>query len=70
MPTPMKRTATTLLNHSSKTFSLLYILPTLPMAKAISHAKIITGIPVAIAKIAGRYSPEGLATVIGISIAK
>ena len=66
----MNTTDTTLRNHSSNTLMLLYSLPILLTAKANSHAKIITGNPVATAKTTGRYNPLALVTVIGMSIAK
>ena len=50
----MKMTATTLLNQSSKVLMLLYSFPTPERVYAISHAKIITGIPVAMANTTGR----------------
>ena len=61
---------TILLNQSSNALILLYTLPTLCMAKANNHARKITGSPVAIAKIIGKYNPLTLAIEIGISIAK
>jgi hypothetical protein len=41
-----------------------------PREKAINQEKRITGIPVATAKIKGRYNPDALFIVIGISIPK
>ena len=40
------------------------------MAYAINQAKMITGMPVAIAKTAGKYSPEAEFMVRGTSIPK
>ena len=54
MPTPIKITATILLNQYSNTFILLYKVPTPEIVKAITQAKIITGIPVAMANTIGR----------------
>lgn len=70
MPTPIKITETTRLNHNSNVLMRLYNLPTFPTAKANNHAKSITGKPVAMANKTGKYNPLALATVIGISIAK
>jgi hypothetical protein len=66
----MKTTDITLRNQISNTFILLYNLPTPDTVYAISHAKIITGMPVAKAKTTGKYKPVALVTVMGISIPK
>ncbi len=58
------------LNHFSKIFILLYVLPTLDTAYARSQEKIMTGMPVAIAKSTGNRSPELPESVNGISIPK
>ena len=70
MPTKINSTATIRLNQSSKVLMCLYNLPTLPTAYASNQANNITGKPVAMANITGRYKPLALTTVIGISIAK
>ncbi len=57
-------------NQSSKTFMFLYRFPIDPMLKAISQAKIMTGIPVAIANDMGKNKPPTLVTVMGINIPK
>ncbi len=54
---PMKITATTFLNKNSKFLILLYAVPTPEIVKAISHAKITTGIPVAMANNTGKCKP-------------
>lgn len=66
----MNTTEITRLNQSSKVFTRLYKPPTPETVNAINQAKIITGIPVAMAKTTGRYNPEALLMVIGISIPK
>lgn len=66
---PMKITATTFLNQNSKFFILLYAVPTPEIVKAINHAKITTGIPVAMANTTGKYNPE-VDIVNGMSIPK
>lgn len=66
---PIKITATTFLNKNSKFLILLYAVPTPEIVKAINHAKITTGIPVAMANITGKCSPE-VEIVNGISIPK
>ena len=66
----MNKTAMILLNQSSKILILLYTPPIPEIVKAIIHAKIMTGIPVASAKTKGRYKPEALVTVRGTSIPK
>ncbi len=70
MPVRMKRTAIIRRNQISKTLILLYTLPMPETVYASSHAKIITGIPVASAKTTGRYRPDALATVIGTRMPK
>ena len=60
----------TRLNHISKVFTRLYKTPTPEIVNAMNQAKIITGIPVAMAKTTGRYNPEALLMVIGMSIPK
>ena len=57
-------------NQISKIFMLLYNLPTPETVFASNQAKIITGIPVAMANTIGRYNPEALLMVIGINIPK
>ena len=66
----IKTTAITLLNQCSKIFILLYTPPIPETAYAKTHAIIITGIPVAMAKITGKYNPDALDMVSGTSIPK
>ena len=66
----MNTTEITRRNHISKIFTWLYKPPTPEMVKAMNQAKIITGMPVAMAKTTGRYNPEALLMVIGIYIPK
>ena len=67
---PMKTRAIILRNQISNAFRRLYSLPTPETVKASNHAKMVTGIPVAIANTTGRYKPGALLMVMGINIPK
>jgi len=66
----MKTTPIILRNQNSKIRIRLYNVPTPRTLKAINQANMITGIPVAMAKITGNIKPEALLMVMGISMPK
>lgn len=70
MPVIIKVTAMILRNQCSNVFMLSCSLPIPETAYASIQAIIITGTDVAMAKITGRYKPEGLDKVNGTSSPK